>query len=91
MAFSLGSKIGTAMQAFRLERFTVVCKWAKDAAGKTRLAAAMRRRIQYVVLPPEISKVAAVEKEHSSLASQHTKAALSFASPNRPIGMRERI
>ena len=91
MAFSHGSNIGTAMRQIVLERFAVVRQWANDSSGKTRLAAAMRRRIQYVVLPPEISKVAAVEKEHSSLASQHTKAALSFASPNRPIGMRERI
>jgi hypothetical protein len=42
---------------------------------------------QYVVRPPEMSNVAAVENEHSSLASQHTSAAFSLASPRRPIGI----
>jgi hypothetical protein len=38
-----------------------------------------------------MSNVAAVEKEHSSLASQQTSAAHSAASPSRPIGIRDRM
>ena len=47
--------------------------------------------LQYVVRPPEVSKVAAVVKLHSSLAMKQTIAALSCTSPNRPIGIRERM
>ena len=43
---------------------------------------------QYTALPPEMSYVAPVEKEHSSLASQHTSAATSSTLPRRPIGIR---
>jgi hypothetical protein len=46
---------------------------------------------QYVVRPPDVSSVLAVVKEHSSLASQHTAAAISGAVPKRSIGIRERI
>jgi len=44
--------------------------------------------LQYTARPPEMSYVAPVENEHSSLASQHTSAATSFGVPIRPIGMR---
>ena len=38
--------------------------------------------------PPEMSYVAPVENEHSSLASQQTNAATSSARPILPIGIR---
>ena len=43
---------------------------------------------QYTARPPEMSYVAPVENEHSSLASQQTSAATSSGLPMRPIGMR---
>ena len=46
---------------------------------------------QKVVRPPETSKVAPVENEHSSLMSQHTSAALSSTQPRRPMGILERM
>jgi hypothetical protein len=36
---------------------------------------------QYVVLPPDVSKVAPVDNEHSSLASQQAIAVVSWISP----------
>ncbi len=42
---------------------------------------------QYVARPPEMSYVAPVENEHSSLASQQISAATSSAPPMRPIGI----
>jgi hypothetical protein len=68
--------------------YEIVQEIRSSADGCT---AALGSRTQYVVRPPEMSKVAAVENEHSSLASQHTKAAHSPACPSRPIGMRERM
>src|SRR3546814_20018739 len=49
------------------------------------------RRRQNVVRPPEVSKVAAVVKLHSSLAMKQTIAALSSMLPSRPIGIFERM
>ena len=46
------------------------------------------RRISTTARPPEMSYVAPVENEHSSLASQQTSAATSSAAPMRPIGIR---
>ena len=71
----------------------------RRAGGK--LLAALQRRIahhalgiaetnaqhQYVARPPEMSYVAPVENEHSSLASQQISAATSSAPPIRPIGI----
>ena len=47
----------------------------------------VRRRAQYVARPPDRSNTAPVENEQSSLASQHTSAAISSTSPKRPIGI----
>src|SRR3546814_20682238 len=49
------------------------------------------RRRQNVVRPPEVSKVDAVVKLHSSLAMKQTIAALSSMLPSRPIGIFERM
>src|SRR5690242_20502200 len=42
---------------------------------------------QYVARPPEQSNTAPVVKEHSSLASQVIRAAISSTVPKRPIGI----
>src|SRR3546814_14071809 len=49
------------------------------------------RRRQNVVRPPEVSKVDAVLKLHSSLAMIQTIAALSSWLPSRPLGILERM
>ena len=46
---------------------------------------------QYVARPPEMSNTAPVVNEHSRLASQQTSAATSETSPNRSIGIFERM
>jgi len=43
------------------------------------------------VRPPDVSKVDAVVKLHSSLAMKQTIAADSLTSPSRPIGIFERM
>jgi hypothetical protein len=71
------------------KNLTAVAQDCNVATQHAHLTAA--NEVQYVVRPPEMSKVAAVEKEHSSLANQQTRAAHSAASPNLPIGMRDRM
>jgi len=46
---------------------------------------------QYVVRPPDVSNTDAVVNEHSSEAMKVTMAADSSTTPNRPIGIFERI
>lgn len=46
---------------------------------------------QYVARPPEMSKTAPVENEHSSLANHATIAANSSGLPSRPIGIFDNI
>jgi hypothetical protein len=66
---------------------------AKDFAGKPLIVRRLAGRetseqsipeqgvalLQYVVRPPDLSKVAAVENEHSSLASQQANAEVTIA------------
>ena len=59
-----------------------------DAVLDTLRAADADLPHQNTALPPEMSYVAPVENEHSSLASQQISAATSSAVPIRPIGMR---
>ena len=46
---------------------------------------------QKVVRPPDVSKVDAVVKLHSSLAMKQIIAAVSWISPRRPIGIFDRM
>ena len=62
------------------------------AQGNSEIAAwRERRRRQYVARPPERSKTAPVENEHSRLASQQISAAASSTVPKRSIGIFERM
>ena len=70
---------------------TVVCILHGGIILMADLSFSLAACYQNVVRPPDVSKVDAVVKLHSSLAMKQAIAADSATSPSRPIGIFERM